>query len=99
MDEEKSVTKVTEKQAVHKSDTERHDGMTDEEIDDIYARMCSPRPVLVVISGPSGVGKDATLNLMKERADFPFHFVVTATTRPKRPTEVDGIDYHFRFGW
>ncbi|MCB0065166.1 MAG: guanylate kinase [Caldilineaceae bacterium] len=57
--------------------------------------MCSPRPVLVVISGPSGVGKDATLNLMKQRADFPFYFVVTATTRPKRPAEVDGVDYHF----
>ena len=66
----------------------------DQEVEDIYQRLCSPRPILVVISGPSGVGKDATLNLMKQ-SNYPFYFVVTATTRPKRPTEVDGVDYHF----
>lgn len=66
----------------------------DQEVEDIYQRLCSPRPLLVVISGPSGVGKDATLNLMKQ-SNFPFYFVVTATTRPKRPAEVDGVDYHF----
>jgi guanylate kinase len=51
-------------------------------------------PLLVVISGPSGVGKDMTISRLKEMG-YPFHFVVTATTRPKRPTEVDGIDYFF----
>ena len=51
-------------------------------------------PLLVIISGPSGVGKDATLAKMKE-AGFPFHYVVTATTRRKRPGEIDGVDYHF----
>ncbi len=51
-------------------------------------------PLLVVISGPSGVGKDKTLNLMKEMG-YPFYFVVTATTRPKRPDEIDGKDYFF----
>lgn len=51
-------------------------------------------PLLVVISGPSGVGKDKTLNLMKE-IGYPFYFVVTATTRPKRPDEIDGKDYFF----
>ena len=51
-------------------------------------------PLLVVISGPSGVGKDATLNRMEEMG-YPFHFVVTATTRPRRPNEVGGVDYHF----
>ena len=66
----------------------------DQEVEDIYQRLCSPRPILVVISGPSGVGKDATLNLMKQ-SNYPFYFVVTATTRPKRPTEMDGVDYHF----
>jgi guanylate kinase len=50
--------------------------------------------VLVIVSGPSGVGKDATLNRMKELGT-PFYFVVTATTRPIRPNEQDGIDYHF----
>jgi guanylate kinase len=51
-------------------------------------------PLLVVISGPSGVGKDAALERMKER-QLPFHFVVTATTRAPRPGEVHGRDYFF----
>lgn len=53
-----------------------------------------PPPLLVVISGPSGVGKDSVLTRMRELA-FPFHFVVTATSRPIRPGEIDGYDYHF----
>ena len=52
------------------------------------------QPLLIVISGPSGVGKDSVLQRMKERG-LPFHFVVTATTRPRRPGETDGVDYHF----
>ncbi|MEJ2010969.1 MAG: guanylate kinase [Anaerolineales bacterium] len=51
-------------------------------------------PLLVVISGPSGVGKDTVLQRMKERG-LPMHFVVTATTRPKREGEQDGVDYFF----
>jgi guanylate kinase len=51
-------------------------------------------PLLIVISGPSGVGKDTVIQRMKER-DLPFHFVVTATTRPPRPTEENGVDYYF----
>lgn len=53
-----------------------------------------PYPLLVVISGPSGVGKDSVLMRMRELA-FPFHFVVTANSRPQRPGEINGIDYHF----
>lgn len=53
-----------------------------------------PEPLLIVISGPSGVGKDTVINRMKERG-LPFHFVITATTRPIRPSEVDGKDYFF----
>ena len=59
-----------------------------------YEALHKPRPVLVVISGPSGVGKDATIQRMKERG-YPCHFVVTATSRPQRPGEMDGVDYHF----
>jgi guanylate kinase len=59
-----------------------------------YGELSNPRPLLVVISGPSGVGKDATIQRMRERG-FPCCFVVTATTRPKRPGEIDGVDYHF----
>jgi guanylate kinase len=51
-------------------------------------------PLLVVISGPSGVGKDTVLQRMKERG-LPMQFVVTATTRPKREGEQDGVDYFF----
>ncbi|GAB4523049.1 MAG: guanylate kinase [Anaerolineales bacterium] len=51
-------------------------------------------PLLIVISGPSGVGKDTVIQRMKER-QLPFHFVVTATTRPPRPEERHGVDYFF----
>ncbi|MBL8099320.1 MAG: guanylate kinase [Anaerolineales bacterium] len=51
-------------------------------------------PLLIVISGPSGVGKDSIVQRMIERK-FPFHFVVTATTREKRANEVHGKDYFF----
>lgn len=51
-------------------------------------------PLLIVISGPSGVGKDTVVQALKERG-LPFHFVVTATTRPPRPGEVNGRDYFF----
>jgi guanylate kinase len=52
------------------------------------------QPLLVVISGPSGVGKDSVLQRMKER-QLPFHFVVTATTRAPRAGEEHGRDYFF----
>ncbi len=51
-------------------------------------------PLLIVISGQSGVGKDSLIQRLKERA-YPFHFVVTATDRPPRPGEVHGVDYFF----
>lgn len=66
----------------------------DSETQELYARLNKPRPVLVIVSGPSGVGKDATLQCMQDRG-APFYFVVTATTRPIRDNEVDGVDYHF----
>ena len=66
---------------------------------DIVSRLLDPNnpvssPLLIVISGPSGVGKDVTLKRMKEMG-YPFHFVVTTTDRPARPGEVDGVDYIF----
>jgi len=54
----------------------------------------NPQPLLIVISGPSGAGKDTVMQRMQERG-MPFHFVVTATTRPKRANEVHGRDYWF----
>ena len=51
-------------------------------------------PLLIVVSGPAGVGKDSVIQQMKERG-LPFHFVVTATDRPARAAEIDGVDYIF----
>jgi guanylate kinase len=59
---------------------------------DPYRRVHNP--LLIVISGPSGVGKDSLLGQLKA-SGHPLHVVVTATSRPKRPNEVDGRDYHF----
>jgi len=50
--------------------------------------------LLIVLSGPSGVGKDAVLKKMKE-LELPFHYIVTATTRHGRVTETHGVDYYF----
>ena len=52
------------------------------------------RPLLIVLSGPSGVGKDAVLNRLKE-SGYPLSYVVTLTTRPQRDNEHDMVDYHF----
>jgi len=53
-----------------------------------------PQPLLIVISGPSGVGKDAVVRTLQRRENS-LHFVVTATSRPMRVGEVDGVDYIF----
>ncbi|MFC1958362.1 guanylate kinase [Chloroflexota bacterium] len=52
------------------------------------------RPLLIVLSGPSGVGKDAVLARMKE-SGYPVKYVITITTRPQRAKERNNIDYHF----
>ena len=51
-------------------------------------------PLLVVISGPSGAGKDSVLARMKEQP-LPYHYAVTATTRPMREHESNGREYIF----
>jgi guanylate kinase len=56
--------------------------------------LLNPEPLVIVISGPSGVGKDSVVGEMKARG-LPFHFVVTATTRPPRGGEVHSVDYYF----
>jgi len=48
---------------------------------------------LIVVSGPSGVGKTSVVEGLSHR--IPFHFSVSMTTRAARPGETDGVDYHF----
>lgn len=50
--------------------------------------------MFVALSGPSGVGKDTIIEALKKRG-FPLHFIVTATTRPRRESEKEGVDYYF----
>jgi guanylate kinase len=52
------------------------------------------RGLLVVVSGPSGVGKDSILDLVFQR-DPSLAYSVSYTTRPPRAGEVDGVDYSF----
>lgn len=49
---------------------------------------------VVVLSGPSAVGKSTVVRCLRERIP-DLHFSVSATTRAPRPGEVDGVDYHF----
>ena len=51
-------------------------------------------PILLILSGPSGVGKDALLSRMRELEE-PYHFTVTVTTRTKMDGETEGKDYIF----
>ena len=54
---------------------------------------CHSEPLLIVLSGPSGVGKDTVIHGINDRL-LPIHFVVTATTRAMREGEREGVDYY-----
>jgi guanylate kinase len=56
--------------------------------------MTKQRGLLIVISGPSGVGKDTLIKRMLEQ-DKNLRYSVSCTTRSPRPGEVDGVDYSF----
>ena len=52
------------------------------------------RSLLIVLSSPSGAGKDAILTRMKE-LHYPLEYITTVTTRPQRANERDNVNYHF----
>lgn len=54
------------------------------------------RGLLIVFSGPSGVGKGTVRQEIFSTPDHKFEYSVSMTTRQKRPGEVDGVDYFFR---
>ncbi len=64
--------------------------MSTVDIDQIF----HPEPLILVISGPSGAGKDSVLRSLKSH-NLPLHFVITVNTREPRDDEKDGIDYFF----
>lgn len=72
------------------TDTNGNRNAVDDEVDAHNGAM------LVIISGPSGVGKDTIIDALKQRERDPdYRYVVTCTTRAQRPGEVDGVDYIF----
>ena len=50
---------------------------------------------LIIISGPSGVGKGTLIRRVRRSGEFPLVMSVSATTRERRPTERDWVDYRF----
>jgi guanylate kinase len=66
----------------------------DQGLPDLRPYLTGGNPLLIIISGPSGAGKDAVVKRMKELG-YPFYFVITATTRAPRQGEQRGVDYFF----
>ncbi len=59
------------------------------------ARSSSDKGQLVIISGPSGVGKSTVVSQLIEKCDLPLELSVSATTRQPRKGEVHGVNYYF----
>ncbi|KAA5543851.1 guanylate kinase [Roseiconus nitratireducens] len=55
----------------------------------------SPQPRLIILSGPSGAGKSTVVRRLLSECSLPLRLSVSATTRPARPGERDGREYHF----
>ena len=57
--------------------------------------MTTSQGKVIIISGPSGAGKSTLVRELLKTCPLPLRLSVSATTRPPRPDEVDGISYHF----
>lgn len=57
--------------------------------------MSQQRGLLIILSGPSGVGKGTVRAAIFKNNEYNYVYSVSATTRKSRPGEVDGVDYHF----
>jgi guanylate kinase len=53
------------------------------------------QPPVIIVSGPSGVGKSTVIRRVLAECGVPLRLSVSATTRPARPHERDGVDYYF----
>ena len=56
----------------------------------------SERGLLIVLSGPSGVGKGTVRKAIFDSEENDFQYSISMTTRKQREGEVDGVDYYFR---
>jgi len=61
----------------------------------VNERELTQHPLVVVISGPSGVGKDVIIDQMIASKRLGFHFVITTTTRSPRQGELEGVNHNF----
>lgn len=58
--------------------------------------LSSSNPILIVLSGPSGVGKGTLCKLLLQSHSHKLSLSVSATSRPPRPGEIEAIDYYFK---
>jgi len=78
------------------SSARMRDGLSQEHSTASVRGSGDPNPMLVIISGPSGVGKDTIIAALQRRGHVPeYHYVVTCTTRAPRIGETDGVSYQF----
>ncbi|QDU94241.1 guanylate kinase [Lignipirellula cremea] len=59
------------------------------------SKPCTPAGQVIIVSGPSGAGKSTLVRTLLKRCDLPIVLSVSATTRPPRAGEREGVDYHF----
>ncbi|HOW07267.1 MAG TPA: hypothetical protein PLQ28_05500, partial [Flexilinea sp.] len=72
-----------------------HQDIADMELSLPSFKILKSDPMIVIISGLSGSGKDSVINALRNNSKLNFHFVVTCNTRKQRDDEIDGVHYHF----